>query len=93
MLGKLVNKFKKHSLQEETITTRNTDDNGSYESIHPENNHAGSGSGSGIGPTITVVAQQSQQLNRRSARLNAFYQVFFYYNSNSFFFEYVLGFS
>ncbi|VBB33665.1 unnamed protein product [Acanthocheilonema viteae] len=69
MLGKLVNKFKKHSLQEE-ITSSTGSTGSAPNNSNPENNG------------ITMTAQAGaiisplppQQVNRRSARISALYE-------------------
>ncbi|VDO44915.1 unnamed protein product [Onchocerca flexuosa] len=71
MLGKLVNKFKKHSLQEE-ITSSTT---GSVGSTHPNNvDNPGNNRTTTTASTGTIVAPLLQQPNRRSARISALYE-------------------
>ncbi|KAM3717450.1 Polyribonucleotide nucleotidyltransferase [Dirofilaria immitis] len=68
MLGKLVNKFKKHSLQEEI-----TSSTGSVGSV-ANNASPGNNKITTVTPTGTIVTPLPQQLNRRSARISALYE-------------------
>uniref|UniRef100_A0A0R3S6Y4 Uncharacterized protein n=1 Tax=Elaeophora elaphi TaxID=1147741 RepID=A0A0R3S6Y4_9BILA len=68
MLGKLVNKFKKHSLQEEI-----TSSTGSLGSA-PNNANSGSNRTTTTAPIEAIVAPLPQQANRRSARISALYE-------------------
>uniref|UniRef100_A0A1I7VQX9 Uncharacterized protein n=1 Tax=Loa loa TaxID=7209 RepID=A0A1I7VQX9_LOALO len=68
MLGKLVNKFKKHSLQEEI-----TSSTGLLGSV-PNNANPGNNRITTTLPTGTIMAVVPQQPNRRSARISALYE-------------------
>ncbi|CAG9536681.1 unnamed protein product [Cercopithifilaria johnstoni] len=68
MLGKLVNKFKKHSLQEEITSNTSL-----FESAS-NNANSGSNRTTTTAPTGAIVAPLPQQANRRSARISALYE-------------------
>lgn len=72
MLGKLVNKFKKHSLQEEIA---------SNPGASPNNANSGSSrTAAQIAPTAEeeIATTLPQQVNRGSAQVSALYEVSFY---------------